>query len=199
MTGIFQIFGRHKARNNDGSKENRTTSDIGVYVAEEPVLNTNAILPTFDMELPYATSKFAKEEQYQQLHDTASHIETPTSSRASMYATKLSSKEGWTLLPPRDMRGISCAPKQKEKIRVQLNNRREFFPDSVDLEAFDLLKATGKLQSETDFRDLARLAHQLRKGTQSPMKEVPCSPSMSSRDMHQAFFHLGDGSILGKQ
>jgi hypothetical protein len=63
------------------------------------------------------------------------------------------------------MRGISCAPKQKEKIRVQLNNQRDFFPDSVDLKAFDLLKATGKLQSETDFRDLARLAHQLRKGT----------------------------------
>ncbi len=52
------------------------------------------------------------------------------------------------------MRGISCAPKQKEKIRVQMNNQREFFPDSVDLKAFDLLKATGKLQSETDFREI---------------------------------------------
>jgi len=136
-------------------------------------------------ESPYASSKFAKEEQYQQSYDTASNIETPTSSRASLDAAKLFRKEGWTLLPPRDMRGISCAPKQKEKIRVQLNNQREFFPDSVDPKAFDLLKATGKLQSETDFRDLARLAHQLRKGTQSPMKELPCSPSVSSRDMHQ--------------
>ncbi len=134
--------------------------------------------------MPYASNKFAKEEQYQQSYGTASHIETPTSSRASLDATKLSSKEGWTL-PPRDTRGISYALKQKEKIRVQLNNQREFFPDSVDLKAFDLLKATGKSQSESDFRDLARLAHQLRKGTQSPMKEVPCSPSVSSRDMHQ--------------